>query len=254
MNKYQKGFAPILVALIVLFLIGAIAIGYSYKLKTESKKLEETTLNYKNCTYIIEGINVTLKNGYSEEKITPSSASKIITQYFGNEVSNDLNGDGLSDVAFILTQNTGGSGTFYYIAVALGNNNGCKGTNAILLGDRIAPQNIEIQDGKIIVNYADRKIDEAMTIQPSIGITKQFTIEGTTLKDVTTEEVKKEQSCLISGGKIETLMCCTSVSDFPNLCLIGACGCSSTNSHQIKTCNCGENKCFNGKECVAVMP
>lgn len=254
MNKHQKGFAPIIVALIILFLIGAVAIGYSYKLKTKPKEIKETALDYKNCTYTIEEKNITLKNGYSEEEIAPNSASKIITQYFGDEVSSDLNGDGLSDVAFILTQDTGGSGVFYYITVALGNNDGCKGTNAILLGDRIAPQNIEIQDGKIIVNYADRKINEAMTTQPSIGITKQFILGGTTLKDITTEEMNKEQSCLLSGGNIETSLCCGSTSDFPNLCLIGACGCSPTNSHQIKTCNCGDNKCFNGKECVTMVP
>jgi hypothetical protein len=250
MNKNKKGFTLIIITLIVLFLIG-IVIMICYKLMTEPQKIETNNFDHKNCSYVIEGKNITLKNGYSEELI-PNSNSKTITQYFGNEKMTDLNNDGLNDVVFILTQTMGGSGTFYYLAVALRNDE-CKGTNAILLGDRIAPQGVEIRDNNIFVNYADRKAEEAMTSSPSIGITKEFVLNGNTLKDITTEEAKKEQSCLMSGGTIESSICCTSTSDFPNLCLVGACGCSPTNSHQVKTCICGEDKCFNGDECAPLM-
>ncbi len=245
---------------IILIIIAIIILGgadyFIYQSKTEIENPEETervALTPKNCAYIIEGKNITLEDGYSEEEIAPGSASKVITRYFGNEASKDFNGDGLSDIAFVLTQESGGSGTFYYIAVALGDFNGCKGTNAVFLGDRVAPQTTEIQDGKIIVNYADRKTDEAMTVLPSIGVTRQFVLEGMTLKDVTPEEARKEQSCLISGGTVKASFCCLSVSDFPNLCLIGACGCSLENSHQVKTCDCGEGKCFDGNKCIAAQ-
>ncbi len=60
---------------------------------------------------------------------------------------------------------------------------------------------------------------------------------------------KKEKSCINSGGTVSTSLCCKEVSDFPNLCLIGACGCSPENSHEIKICDCGEGKCFDGNEC-----
>ena len=60
-----------------------------------------------------------------------------------------------------------------------------------------------------------------------------------------------DQSCLNSGGSIETSSCCQSAGDFPNSCAIGACGCASANSHQVKTCNCGEGKCFDGNSCVS---
>jgi hypothetical protein len=49
-----------------------------------------------------------------------------------------------------------------------------------------------------------------------------------------------------------TMLCCTSVSDFPNLCLVGACGCAPANSHQIKVCDCGTGRCFDGTACVAI--
>jgi hypothetical protein len=59
-----------------------------------------------------------------------------------------------------------------------------------------------------------------------------------------------EKACLSSGGQVSYSSCCKSAGDFPNLCLIGACGCSLGNSSQVKKCDCGEGKCFDGKECV----
>jgi len=61
-----------------------------------------------------------------------------------------------------------------------------------------------------------------------------------------------EKSCVNSGGKISSSLCCNSVSNFPNLCLIGACGCPPTDSHQVKICDCGENECFDGQKCVSI--
>jgi hypothetical protein len=63
-------------------------------------------------------------------------------------------------------------------------------------------------------------------------------------------QTKKEQICVFSGGSIKTSLCCNLTGDFPNSCLIGACGCSPTNSHQVKNCECGEGKCFNGHVCI----
>jgi len=59
------------------------------------------------------------------------------------------------------------------------------------------------------------------------------------------------QACIFSGGVVKTAMCCKSAGDFPNSCSIGACGCSLDNSHEVKICDCGEDKCFNGKECIS---
>ena len=93
--------------------------------------------------------------------------------YFGNEATGDLDADGIEDVAFIVTQNGGGSGTFYYVGAAFKNSDDSyTRTNLVLLGDRIAPQTTEIRDKTIIVNYADRKEGEPMTARPSVGISK----------------------------------------------------------------------------------
>ncbi len=147
------------------------------------QEVKQSAKDHKNIAYTIDGKQVMLVNGVSETEIVPGSASKVVTKYFGNEAVGDLNGDGVPDVAFLLTQESGGSGTFYYAVVALKIANGYEGTNGALLGDRIAPQTTEIRNGEVIVNYADRAPAEPMTARPSIGKSKYLIVDGTTLKE-----------------------------------------------------------------------
>jgi len=64
----------------------------------------------------------------------------------------------------------------------------------------------------------------------------------------------REKACLGSGGKIRQALCCTGLSfnALPSTCFIGACGCSSNNSKPVRICDCGLNKCFNGRACQTV--
>lgn len=64
------------------------------------------------------------------------------------------------------------------------------------------------------------------------------------------EDFDPEQACLASGGTVDTMDCCTTVDDFPNLCLEGPCGCAPEYSHEISVCACGTGECFNGTACV----
>jgi hypothetical protein len=112
-----------------------------------------------NITFTISGKSYTLTNGKVEKEIA----------VFGEPVYGDLNGDGVNDAVMYLTQETGGSGTFFYVVEAINYNGFYKGTNAMLLGDRIAPQNINIMDGRAVANFAERKPGEPFATQPSIG-------------------------------------------------------------------------------------
>jgi len=58
-----------------------------------------------------------------------------------------------------------------------------------------------------------------------------------------------------SGGQVVTQQCCKSTDDFPTTCggLIGACGCSSANSHEIAICQCPQGTCYDGSHCVATI-
>jgi len=127
-----------------------------------------------NATYKIEGKEVQLVNGKSADGNTTM---------FDTPTVGDLNGDGSNDAGVILVVTENGSGTFYYSAAALNNTSSYTydGTNAIILGDRIAPQSKDIQNEIYTVNFAERAEGEPMTTQPSIGVSKYFKINGNTL-------------------------------------------------------------------------
>ncbi|MFH1780860.1 MAG: Kazal-type serine protease inhibitor [Candidatus Nealsonbacteria bacterium] len=197
--------------------------------------------------------NAEVKIVFDPKNITYTVEGNAIATVWGEPSPGDLNSDKVNDAALIVTSEPGGTGTFYYVTAALQDAPSGKalGLNAILLGDRIAPQNISIDNGKIMVNYADRKLSEPFTTRPSIGITRYFEVQDSVLTEVTEDSAKKEQACLLSSGTIGTSLCCKLVGDFPNTGLIGACGCSPDNSHEVKVCNCGPDRVFDGTGCVS---
>lgn len=141
-------------------------------------------VDYKNISYVIDGEVVTLTDGVHEVEEAPGSAAMMTTEYFGNEATGDLNGDGVDDIAFLLTQQGGGSGVFFYVVAALKTDGGYEGTNSLFIGNRIAVQNTEIRDGKIIVNFAERSFDEPMAAAPTIQVSKYFSLEDGMLLEV----------------------------------------------------------------------
>lgn len=162
----------------LLFIIfgGLLLVGGFFALNSYiyNEKQVDTAADYKDAEYMIDGQRVKLENGAAETEAAPGSASKVITRYFGNELMTDLDGDGDEDVAFVLTQSTGGSGTFYYAVAALNTPDGYIGSDGYLLGDRIAPQTTELSSNPrhvnvVVFNYADRAPGEPMTTQPSVG-------------------------------------------------------------------------------------
>jgi hypothetical protein len=177
------------VILIVLIVIGVVVMvlrgGVSFS-KLDKPQTPLSTFNPQNFTYQIEGKSVTLVDGVNEEESAPESASSTITEYFGNEATGDLDGDGRVDRALLITQSTGGTGVFFYLVVLKATDAGYRSLEAFFLGDRIAPQNTRIADGIVSVNFATRATGEPMTAQPSIGVTKTFKLSGAGLL----EEVK----------------------------------------------------------------
>lgn len=155
------------IAALALMLVAGFYLINSY---IYEEKQTPSVTGHRDAEYRINGNVVRLVNGVSETEAAPGSASKIVTRYFGNEVWKDLNGDGMEDVVFILTQTTGGSGTMYYAVAALATGSEYRGSEGIFLGDRIAPQTTESGPGNsVIINYADRAQGESFAAQPSVG-------------------------------------------------------------------------------------
>ena len=139
------------------------------------------------ATYIINGEQIALVNGKAELEIAPGSASKLKVSVFGQPTYVDLDGDGQKDAVFFLTEDSGGSGTFFYVAAALNEGGKYKGLNAISLGDRISPQTIggdTLGAGPVSVNYVTRKSDEPMSAQPSVGVTTYVAVRDGVLVEI----------------------------------------------------------------------
>lgn len=141
--------------IVLIAIVGAVAAFYALNGYIYEQKQPYAARDPKGAEYIIQGERVRLSGN---------------VRYFGNDLKTDLDGDGVEDVVFLITQEPGGSGTFYYVVAALNTKRGYVGSEALMLGDRIAPQTIEKGRGKIVVvNYADRALGEPFTTPPSVG-------------------------------------------------------------------------------------
>ena len=171
----------VLIILVVVLFASAIVWTITRQIKPEEEIIVKDPLN---MSYIIENEAVELVNGYSEIEIVPGSASKKITQVWKDPFYLDINGDYEKDAVLILTQQTGGSGTFYYLAIAIKEGEKYKGTNAIFLGDRIEPKEITVKEDVIVVNYLDRKDNEAMAESPTVEKIKYILLKENKLEEL----------------------------------------------------------------------
>jgi len=159
-----------------LIIGGVVLVGAFYALNSYiyNEKQATAAADYKDAEYIIDGARVKLEDGIAETEAAPGSSARVVTRYFGNELTTDLDGDGREDVVFLLTQEPGGSGTFYYVVAALNTERGYVGSEGLLLGDRIAPQTTELSKNPshksvVVVNYADRGREDPFTTPPYVG-------------------------------------------------------------------------------------
>ena len=180
----RRGSVGATVIIAVVVLVGGCS---SNSQNHPQKQAAVSGTDYRSAEYVIEGQRIKLADGFAEAQTSPGSASRIVTHYFGNELKTDLNDDGRNDVVFLLTQQRGGSGTFFYAVAALNTEAGYLGSDGYLLGDRIAPQTTVVSRSPrhtnvIVVNYADRRPDEPMTAQPSVGKSVYLKLNAETVR------------------------------------------------------------------------
>lgn len=168
-----------LVAFVLAFSIAALIVLNSNTDTAVEENRTPSAQDYKDATYtMVDGTSVTLLDGVAEKVLENGMATTVKTRYFGNELFKDLNDDGREDVVFLLTQDMGGSGTYFFVVASLNTENGYVGSHALLLGDRIAPQTTESGPGKqVIVNYAERATGEPMTTSPSVGTSLRLVLD-----------------------------------------------------------------------------
>lgn len=141
---------------------------------SQAKAAKLAGLDPANATYLIDGQTVTLAGGKAEEPAAPGSASHVITGLSDRLAAGDLTGDGKIDLAVVLTQETGGSGTFFYLGALANDGTPIK---AAFLGDRIAVQNVRIVDGKIAVDLLTRDANAPMAARPQSKESRLYVVK-----------------------------------------------------------------------------
>lgn len=121
-----------------------------------------------NLAVTIDGQAFAMSNGFAASEAAPDSAAQNTVRIVGDPVWGDVDRDGHLDAALLIANDPGGSGTFYYAVLAVGDSGIYSSTNALLLGDRIVPQTVNFLDGRFVYNYAARGPEEPMTARPTV--------------------------------------------------------------------------------------
>jgi hypothetical protein len=132
----------------------------------------------KNITVTLDGDMVTLRDGVAEEPAAPGSATQNTVRIVGEPVMGDATGDGRADAALLLENDPGGSGTFYYAVLAVDDDGSYRATNAVSLGDRIAPRGVEFIDGRFVYRYLERKPGEPQAVAPSVEKRTEISVDA----------------------------------------------------------------------------
>jgi hypothetical protein len=105
----------------------------------------------------------------------------------------DLDGDGSEEAVVVLTEQTGGSGIFVYLAVVGQSDAGLENLATSLLGDRVAISSMRIEDGSLIVNIVTAGPDDPMCC-PTLRQEVSWRLESSELREISRED----------RGRIET--------------------------------------------------
>ncbi|TSC82273.1 MAG: Uncharacterized protein G01um101420_437 [Parcubacteria group bacterium Gr01-1014_20] len=146
-----------------LIFLGAL-IGLVLILSKNTTNLPEKVLDPEDATYLIDETPITLTDGLFEGLVAVDSAA-VERWQISKKIEGDLNGDTKSDWAVVLYGNTGGTGTFYYLAAVVGSG---ESIPAVFVGDRISISSLMIEDGIVKLVYEDRNEGEPLATEPTV--------------------------------------------------------------------------------------
>jgi len=139
---------------------------------------EAYVVDYKEGVYKIDDSWVKITAG--EEK-APGEGGYMNIETRVDVGGEDWDGMPLEDVVFWFSHDAGGSGTFYYVAVAMNTRGGFIGTTkSYFVGDRIKPTDLKYNDGVFTVRYKDRADGEPMSNAPTVNKTLQLRYDEAT--------------------------------------------------------------------------
>jgi hypothetical protein len=164
-----------------------------------------------NTTYTIEDQDVPLIDGRFNAAAAPGSATRIMAAVFGRPLFGDLDHDGDEDAVVVIVYDSGGSGTFYYIAAAINHNGGYKGTAGYLLGDRIIAQFVKFDDGLVQAHYLDRRPSEPMSAPPTVRMEIQLRLIDGKLTPVKSDTAEGQvlEGWVTIGHEVRSFLPCS---------------------------------------------
>lgn len=134
-----------------------------------------------NLAYPIEAASsgtAQLKVGLFEAPAAPGSAAVTRIQLGPAQAFGDINGDGAEDATVTLVVDSGGSGTFTYLALVLNQDGALRVLPAAFIGDRVVVRSLSIQPGQVVVDLLTRAADEPMSAEPTDQQRLTFNLSG----------------------------------------------------------------------------
>ena len=128
-----------------------------------------------------------LQDGEYREKVAEGSASETVVSLTHDFAHGELD-DGLKTAAVILTTTTGGSGTFYELALVQIQDGEPVSVATTFLGDRVKILSLEIQDGQIVVEMVAQGSDDPMCC-PTQWLRQTFEYHSGDLVEISSEEL-----------------------------------------------------------------
>jgi len=172
--------------------------------KLGQNKQEKVKVDPLNFSYLIEGETVKLIDGREIVSIAGSSSQKE-TQIQGASVFGDFDSDDKVDAVSILISQSGGSGSFYYLALA---SLSAKKVPAIFIGDRIKVKQLSVEklelekseikktstslqksNKLIVLKYFDREAGQSMAEIPTLLKQRQFIFQKNRFQEKQLREV-----------------------------------------------------------------
>jgi len=129
-----------------------------------------------------------LNNGEYRETGAQGSASETTVMLVEQVAYGELP-DGQLAAAVVLATNTGGSGTFYELALVVDLNGAPLNIASVFLGDRIKLNSLKIENEQVLVDMVKQGPNDPMCC-PTLRVLQKYALQGAELALVSSEEIK----------------------------------------------------------------
>ena len=151
---------------------------------------DEVLANMEYLSEWTESGTAPLVDGEYREPAAPGSASEIVVRLTEHVAYGQLT-DGREAAAVILTTETGGSGTFYDLAVVVEEDGQSVNVATTLLGDRVKIENLAFVGGEILVEMVTQGPEDPMCC-PTQRVVQTYLLQGEELVQTSNRIVNNE--------------------------------------------------------------